>query len=70
MCQPSEYDRLMATDKPEAWQTNAAGPFLTVGEVGIYSLGKDQFRVQSPESEQVIQGHDQAVRRAHELSAP
>lgn len=58
----------MATPEPEAWQTNAAGPFITIGEVAVWSLGEDRFRVQSPEREQVVEGHDQAVRLAHGLA--
>jgi hypothetical protein len=58
----------MATPEPEAWQTNTAGPFLTIGDVAVWSLGKDRFRVQSPEREQLVEGHDQAVCRAHELA--
>jgi hypothetical protein len=58
----------MASDAPEAWQTSAAGPFLMVGEVAVWSLGEDRFRVQSPDDEQVVEGHDQAVHLAHELA--
>jgi hypothetical protein len=34
--------------KPAAWQTNAAGAFLTIGDVSACSLRGDRFRVQCP----------------------
>src|SRR5437870_5779497 len=29
--------------EPAAWETNAAGPFLTIGNVAVAALGKDRF---------------------------
>jgi len=29
--------------EPEVWETNAAGPFMTIGEVGVYALGQDRY---------------------------
>jgi hypothetical protein len=34
--------------KPERWQTNAAGPFLTIGEVSVWTLGGDRLYVETP----------------------
>lgn len=55
-------------DQPEAWQTNAAGAFLTVGDVGIWTLGGDRFRIQSPAGSEKVGGFAEAQRRAHELA--
>lgn len=54
--------------EPEAWQTNAAGAFLVVGDVGIWSLGGDRFRIQSPAGPEEVEGFAEAQRRAHELA--
>jgi hypothetical protein len=58
---------------PEAWETTAvAGPFVTIespsGDVGIWRLGADRFRVQSPSGEQLIEGYPEAQKLAHELA--
>jgi hypothetical protein len=60
--------------EPEPWETTAvAGPFITIespsGDVGIWSLGADQFRVQSPSGEQTLEGFAEAQQLAHELAA-
>jgi hypothetical protein len=34
--------------EPEPWQANQPGPFATIGDVSIWSLGDQRFRVQSP----------------------
>ena len=53
---------------PEPWQTDAAGPFLTIGSVSVWTLGRDRFRVQSPDSEQEVEGIDRAKELAHKLA--
>jgi hypothetical protein len=53
---------------PEPWQTNAAGPFLTIGEVSVWVLGGDRFRVESPEGSQEVEGIDRARELAHRLA--
>jgi len=35
--------------KPAASETNATGPFLSVGEVSVFALEGDRFRLVSPE---------------------
>ncbi len=55
--------------KLEAWETNVAGAFLMIGCVSVRSLGDDQFRVQSPEVDEDIEGFDEARALAHELDA-
>jgi len=53
--------------EPAAWETNAPGAFLIVGEVGVYALGEDRFRLVWPGSEREVEGFEQARRLAHEL---
>ena len=55
--------------EPEAWETSAAGPFLTIGEVAMWALGNDRFRIESPAGAEEVQGYEEAERRAHELAA-
>jgi hypothetical protein len=51
----------------ESWRTNEAGPFLTVGEVSVWTRGGDRFRVDSPGRSQEVEGIDRAKELAHEL---
>lgn len=44
--------------EPEAWQSNATRPSLTVGEVGVMALGDDQFLVAGPSEEHAGEGFD------------
>jgi hypothetical protein len=53
---------------PEPWQTNAAGPFLTIGEVSVWTLGGDRFRVESPDGSQEVEGIDRARELAHRFA--
>jgi hypothetical protein len=50
--------------EPEAWETNAAAPFLTIGEVSVRALGNDRFRIESPAGAEEVVGFDEAQRRA------
>jgi len=43
------------THEPEPRQTNEPGPFLTIGEVGVYALGKDRFRIVWPGGEREVE---------------
>jgi len=54
--------------EPEPWQTNAAAPFLTVGDVGVQSLGRDRFLVVSPDGERLVEGYEPARQLAHQLA--
>ena len=54
--------------EPAAWETNAAGPFMTIGEVGVYALGQDRFRIVWPAGEREVEGYDEADRLANELA--
>ena len=60
---------LMAEREPEAWETNAAGAFATVGEVAVGALGADRFLVAWPGGEREVVRHDQATQLAHDLAA-
>jgi hypothetical protein len=53
---------------PEPWQTNARGASLTIGDVSIWSLGDQRFRVQSPAGAEEVEGFQQARRRARDLA--
>ena len=50
--------------KPEAWETNAEAPFLTMdsdrGIVALHALGGERFRLTAPGNDEVIVGFDQA----------
>jgi hypothetical protein len=59
--------------EPEAWETTAvAGPFVTIenpnGDVGIWSLGADGFRVRSPSGEQAVDSYAKAQKLAYQMA--
>jgi hypothetical protein len=58
--------------KPEAWETNAHGPFLTIdsqqGAVTVHSLGGDRFLVSAPDHEQEVVGFEAARSTARQLT--
>jgi len=53
----------------EPWETNATGPFLSVGEVAVFALGGDRYRIVWPRGERQVEGFEQARSLAHELAA-
>ena len=53
---------------PEPWQSSAAGPFLTVGDVSVWALGHERFRIESPAGAKEVEGFEEAERRADELA--
>ena len=55
--------------EPAAWETNAPGAFLIVGEVGVYALGEDRFRVVAPDGEREVEAFEPTRQLAHELAA-
>jgi len=55
------------TREPAAWETNATGPFLSVGEIAVYALEGDRFRITWPEGEREVEGFEPARQLAHEL---
>jgi len=54
--------------EPAAWETNAPPPFLTIGEVEVYALGQDRFRVFWPDGEREVEGYSNAEQLADELA--
>ena len=57
------------TSNPATWETNATGPFLTIGEVEVYALGQDRFRLVAPAVERDVEGFEPARQLPHELAA-
>jgi hypothetical protein len=53
---------------PAAWETGAAGAFLTLGEVEVWALGEQRFRVVSPNGSEEVEGFEQARERSRELA--
>ena len=45
------------------------GPFLTAGEVSVFALGEDRFRITWLGGEGEVEGFEQAGRLVDELSA-
>ena len=54
--------------EPEPWESSAAGPFLTIGDVSVWALGNERFRIESPAGPEEVEGFDEAQRRAQELA--
>jgi hypothetical protein len=52
----------------EAWQTNAPGPFLTVGDVTVWTAGDQRFVVRSPSGDHHVEGFERARQLARELA--
>jgi hypothetical protein len=55
--------------EPAAWETSASGPFLSVGEVDVFALGEERFRLIAPDGEQEVEGFEPAWQLAYELAA-
>jgi hypothetical protein len=55
--------------EPAACETNATGPFLTIGEVAVYALGHERFRLVWPGGEREGEGYSNAEQLADELAA-
>ena len=58
----------MEDRKPEAWMTNAPGAFLTIGSVSVWTLGRDRFRIETPDGAREVEGFERARKLAHELA--
>jgi hypothetical protein len=54
--------------EPEPWQTSAAGAFLTIGSVSVWTLGRDRFRLEKPDGAREVDGFERARELAHELA--
>lgn len=53
---------------PDPWQTNEDRPFLMIDDVSVSVLGEGRFRIESPSGDEVVEGFEQARRRARELA--
>ena len=62
----------MSDRKPEPWESGAVAPFLTIeiprGDVEVWALGEDRFRITVPGHEQIVVGFQEAERTADELA--
>jgi hypothetical protein len=62
----------MPDREPEAWESGAAAPFLWIetprGDVEVWALGEDRFRINAPGHEQLVTGFDEAERTADALA--
>jgi hypothetical protein len=54
--------------EPASWMAGAAGPFVTIGEVAIWSLGNDGFRLEWPGGQHVLAGYKAAAAMAREIA--
>jgi hypothetical protein len=50
---------------PSAWEAGTAEPLMRIGQVSVWALGGQRFRVQSPEGNEEIEGFAEARRLAH-----
>jgi hypothetical protein len=61
--QRTEMDR-----KPSTWTSGTAEPLLRIGDVSVWALGGQRFRVRSPSGVEDIEGFAEARELAHELA--
>jgi hypothetical protein len=52
------------TREPSPGRRTPLGPFLTIGEVGVYALGEDRSRVVWPDGEREVEGFEAASQLA------
>jgi hypothetical protein len=62
----------MPDREPEPWESGAAAPFLWIetprGNVEMWALGEDRFRITAPEQEQIVTGFEEAEKVADSLA--
>jgi hypothetical protein len=62
----------MSDREPEPWESGASAPFLWIetaqGDVEVWALGQDRFRITAPGHEQLVTGFDEAERAADALA--
>jgi hypothetical protein len=62
----------MPDRKPEPWESGAAAPFLWIetpqGNVEMWALGEDRFRITTAGQEQIVTGFDEAETAADALA--
>jgi len=63
----------MPDREPEPWESGAASPFLWIetprGNVEVWALGEDRFRITAPGHEQNVVGFKEAERTTDVLAA-
>ena len=56
----------MPDREPEPWESGAAAPFLWIetalGNVEVWALREDRFRITAPGFEQLVTGYEKAER--------
>lgn len=45
------------TRQSEHWQTSTPGAFMAIGDVSVWALGEQRFRVDSPSGDEVERGN-------------
>jgi len=64
--------RAMPDREPEPWESGAAAPFLWIetaqGNVEVWALGEDRFKITAPGHEQVITGFEEVEKAADALA--
>ena len=62
----------MPDRKPEPWESGAASPFLWIeterGNVEVWALGEDRFRITTPGHEQIVTRLEEAQQAADALA--
>ena len=62
----------MSVRKPEPWESGAPAPFLWIetpqGNVEMWALGEDRFKITAPGHEQVITGFEEVEKAADALA--
>jgi hypothetical protein len=62
----------MPDPEPEPWESGAASPFLWIetprGNVEVWALGEDRFRIAAPGHEQIVTGYPEVEQRADALA--
>ena len=62
----------MPDREPEPWESGAAAPVLWIetaqGNVEMWGLGEDRFRITAPGQEQLVTGFGEAERAADALA--
>ena len=64
-----ESQRTDMDRKPATWKTSTAEPLLRIGDVSVWALGGQRFRVRSPSGVEEIEGFVEARDLAHELAS-
>ena len=62
----------MSEREPEPWESGAAAPFLWIetarGNVEVWALGEDRFKITAPGQAQIVTGFQEAERVAEALA--